>query len=142
MPRKKAINSNAKKTASKRGKSAKKATKKTTKLDNLSQAHGKDESVKYQARTLDQVWGDDGMWRYTTLDEGEYKQNLKEMTRSDMYAHASKVGIIPGENLEQLKNRLLKEFRRHVSLYRVPVDQGKDSQKVPLKVRKILEEGK
>lgn len=138
MPRKKTTNSSAKKTAPKQSK----ATKKGTKLDNLEQTHGKDETAQYEARTLDQVWGDDGMWRYNTLEEKEYEKQVKEMSRADMYAHASRVGIIPSENLEQLRNRLLKEFRRHVSMYRVPIDQNKEIQSVPANLRKILNEGK
>ena len=131
MPRKKTTKSTAKKTNAKSAK----------KLDNLEQTHGKDESVKYEARTLDQVWGDDGLWRYSTLDEDVYGQQVKDMTRSDMYAHASRIGIIPTENLDLLRNRLFKEFRRHVSLYTVPVDEPQPK-KVSSDVRKILDEGK
>ena len=131
MPRKKTTKSTTKKINA----------KSTKKLDNLEQTHGKDESVKYEARTLDQVWGDDGLWRYSTLDEDVYGQQVKDMTRSDMYAHASRIGIIPTENLDLLRNRLFKEFRRHVSLYTVPVDEPQP-QKVSSDVRKILDEGK
>lgn len=127
MPRKKASKNKPNKTA--------KASKK---LDDLQQTHGKSE---YQARTLDQVWGDDGLWKYSTLKEEDYENQIKEMTRSDLYAHASKIGIIPTENLDQLRNRLFKEFRRHVSNYRVPSDE-KEPPKVSSKIRKILDEGK
>ena len=93
MPRKKSVKT-----------SKKSAAKSSKKLNNLKQTDGKDETTQFQPRTLDQVWGDDGLWKYNTLDEEEYKDQIKAMTRSDMYAHASKIGIIPTENLDQLKN--------------------------------------
>ena len=57
--------------------------KKTSKLQGLSQAHGKDETKEFQPTTLDQVWGDTGLWKYNTMNEDEYKDQLKQMSKAD-----------------------------------------------------------
>ncbi len=121
-------------------KSAVKASKKS-KLDSLSQTHGKQD--KYQPTTLDQVWGDTGMSKFGTMDEEDYEKRLGNMTRSDLFAHATEIGLVPVENLDNLKKRLLAEFQLHVSEYRRPLstDDG-TSQEIPDKIKKILSEGK
>ena len=91
----------AKSTPRKRASAKKASSKKSVK--NLSQAHGKEEGK--QPITLDQIWGDDGSSKYKTVNEEEYAQKLAEMSRTDLHAHASRVGLIPVENSEQLKKR-------------------------------------
>tara|TARA_Y100000004_G_scaffold193929_1_gene257407 strand:+ start:30991 stop:31377 length:387 start_codon:yes stop_codon:yes gene_type:complete len=121
-------------------KSATKASKKS-KLESLSQTHGKQD--KYQPTTLDQVWGDTGMSKFGTMNEEDYEKKLGNMTRSDLFAHATEIGLVPVENLDNLKKRLLAEFQLHVSEYRRPLstDDG-TSQEIPDKIKKILSEGK
>ena len=138
MPKKK---STPKKTKS----TAKQATKKSTKLENLTQAHGKDESKDYQPTTLDQVWGDTGLWKYNTMDENEYRAELNEMSKSDLFAYASKNGIIPTDNRDLLVNKLTREFRKYVSTYRVPredTDNVKNFNDLSPEVKKTLREGR
>ena len=130
----------------------KKNTKKTTKttktvkkpktvrkMDKLSQAHGKEE--KFQPTTLDQVWGDNGLWRYSTTSEAAYIDELKTMTKIDIHTHATKIGLIPVSNRDTLEKRLLREFRRHVASYRRPQTQD-TSLNISNEARKILEEGR
>jgi hypothetical protein len=127
------------------------AKKKTTKkasarkakgkrVDSLSQAHGKEE--KYEPTTLDQIWGDTGMSKYKTLDVEEYEEQIKEYSKSELQAHAVKVGLIPVDNPTQLRKRLMTEFRKHASVYKAPIHAKKDETPVPPEVRKILNEGK
>ena len=106
MPRKKATS----KAGSK--KSARRASAKKPPVKELNQTHGKQE---YKAIARDQIWGDDGSSKYKPLDEEEYTQDLNEMSRTDLHAHASKVGLIPVENADQLKKRLINEFKKHVA---------------------------
>jgi len=115
----------------------KKTTKKVTKL---SQAHGKEET--FEPTTLNQIWGDDGTSKYRTLDEEVYATQLAEMARTDLHAHASQIGLIPVENAEQLKKRLLAEFRKHVAQYKKPAFNKKPPLKLSKKAAKILEEGR
>ncbi len=124
----------------KTSKSAAKASKKN-KLESLSQTHGKQD--KYQPTTLDQVWGDSGMSKFGTMNEEDYEKQLGNMTRSDLFAHATEIGLVPVENLDNLKKRLLAEFQLHVSEYRRPLstDDG-TSREIPDKIKKILSEGK
>jgi hypothetical protein len=124
-----------KKTAKKTAKGSKKS-----KLDSLSQTHGKEE--KFQPTTLDQVWGDTGESKYGTLEEKEYKTRLDGMDRSDLFAHATEVGLVPMDNLASLKKRLLSEFHSHVSQYRMPVPTGDKPPKLSARIKKILSEGK
>ena len=133
MPKKKSQSSKAK------------TAKKPNKLDNLSQAHGKDETKEsYKPTTLDQIWGDTGLWKYNTMSETGYKEELDNMTKSDLFAHASKHGIIPTDNRDLLVTKLMREFRKYVSAYRVPrtdTDGIKNFQDLPDDGKKILREG-
>jgi hypothetical protein len=122
---------------------AKKVTKKTAKgkkLNNLAQTHGKED--KFQPTTLEQIWGDDGMSKYDTLDEMEYEEKLKEYDKVDLQAHATKVGVVPIDNSGLLKQRLVKEFHKHINAYRMPSRPVEDPTSVPKEVIKILQEGK
>ena len=118
------------------------AKRKTNKkpVKKLSQAHGKVE--EYQPTTLDQIWGDDGTSLYGTLDEVVYKDRLDEMNMSDIQSHASRVGIIPIDNRSMLKDRLVKEFRKHASAYKKPIDQNEAPDAIPANIKKILSEGR
>ena len=109
------------------------------KMKDLTQVHGKIENL--QVKSLDQIWGEDGSSKYKTLDEKEYENSLKEMNTSDLNSHASKIGLIPVENREILIGRLLSEFKKHVSMYRIP-KQNSTAKDINSDVKKILSEGK
>lgn len=111
------------------------------KLQNLSQAHGQEETFK--PTTLDQIWGDRGLSEYQTMDENVYKSGLDDMNKSDLQTHASKKGLVPIDDRNLLTKRLLSEFRKHVNQYRVPTDTLDNSYtKLSPEVRKTLEEGR
>lgn len=109
------------------------------KLSELSQTHGKVENKEYV--TLDQIWGDNGLSKYKTLDENEYTNYLNELNKTDLQAHASQVGLIPVDNRESLTKRLVKEFRKHVALYKAP-QSNKSKVKLNKQASDILSEGK
>ena len=113
--------------------------KKVKNIGELSQTHGKLEEKEY--KTLDQIWGDDGIRKYKTLNEVEYTASLKEMNKSDLQAHASKFGLIPVDDRETLIKRLVKEFKKHVSMYSMP-KQINNSVKLSKAARDVLAEGK
>ena len=121
-------------------KTAKKTTAKRKSVKNLSQTHGKEE--KFEPTTLDQIWGDDGTSTYGTLNENEYSLRLDDMNMSDLQTHASTVGIIPIDNRQTLRERLLREFRKHVSAYKKPVHEPAAPTKVDPEIMKILSEGR
>lgn len=112
--------------------------RKKLKLDELSQTHGK---VENRPITLDQIWGDDGKRKYGTLDPEKYSQYLADLNKSDLQAHAIKIGLVPIDNRETLMKRLKTEFKKHISLYtaRPNIDNvGKLSKKS----KDILSEGR
>ena len=118
-----------------------KASKKATKnMKNLSQAHGKEE--KFEPTTLEQIWGDDGSSAYGTLNENQYTNQVDEMNMSDLQTHASTVGIIPIDNRHTLRERLLREFRKHVSSYKKPVHAVEPPSPAAPEIMKILSEGR
>jgi|TARA_R110000823_G_scaffold94553_1_gene206660 hypothetical protein len=118
-----------------------KTSKKSSKsIKNLSQAHGKEE--KFEPTTLEQIWGDDGSTAYGTLNENAYTKQVDDMNMSDLQAHASTVGIIPIDNRSTLRERLLREFRKHVSSYKKPVQESSSAAHIDPKVMKILSEGR
>jgi len=91
---------------------------KKSKLQDLNQIDAKEELGR--PTTLDQIWGDTGMQKYGTNNFDEYKTQLRSMNRSDIQAHAMKVGILPTDNHEILVARLEREFQRHVAAYQAP----------------------
>ena len=118
------------------------AKAKAGKLNSLSQTHGKTDK-KPTPTTLDQIWGDDGVWKYNTMDAEIYSRQLDEYNLTDLQKHASRVGIIPIESRPRLQETLLKEFKKHVSAYNVPNDptQQKMEDLNPEAI-KILKEGR
>jgi len=112
--------------------------RKKSKLDNLSQTHGKVENRKV---TLDQIWGDDGKRKYGTLDPVEYEEYLKGLSKSDLQAHAVKIGLIPIDDRETLRKRLKQEFVKYASQYRVRPDSS-SNKPVSKSARDILSEGR
>ena len=118
----------------------KRKSSKKSSLKNMSQTHGK--TKEFEPTTLDQIWGDDGTGMYGTLDVASYENRLDDMNMSDMQTHASRVGIIPIDNRSMLKERLIREFRKHVSSYKKPVVTQDESETVDKDVMKILSEGR
>jgi hypothetical protein len=116
------------------------ASKKRVKLEDLSQAHGKEE--KFRPTTLDQVWGDTGHSKYSTLEESEYEDSLGEMNKSDLQTHATQVGIIPVDNRDMLTQRLVREFRNHVNSFRAPSESKQANRTMSKEVSRILAEGR
>ena len=76
------------------------------------------------------------------LMKNAYTKQVDDMNMSDLQAHASTVGIIPVDNRHTLRERLLREFRKHVSAYRKPVHEAESTTHVDPEVLKILSEGK
>lgn len=116
------------------------AKRKKKSVEEMSQAHGKVENT--QPTTLDQVWGDTGMMKYGTLNLDEYKKAIDDMGKSDIFAHAAHVGIVPVDNRDQLTKRLIKEFQKYASAYQKPLEDKKDAPEVSPEVLKILSEGR
>ena len=124
----------------------KSSKKKKVTLKDMSQTDGMaiDETPKTEPSTLNQVWGDDGTSIYKTMDIDVYEQVLSNMSKADLKNEATRVGLLPIDNMQQLKARLIREFKMHVSSYKRPASSGKPQNPldVPDKIRKILEEGR
>jgi len=114
--------------------------KRETNLNNLSQTHGKTE--EFTPTTLDQVWGDTGTWKYSTMDETDYRGFIESLPKSDLLAHAQKIGLIPIDDRTQLMKRLVTEFRRHVSTYRLQAGNNPNPKPLSKEAEKILKEGR
>tara|TARA_Y100000310_G_C20389817_1_gene672199 strand:- start:271 stop:666 length:396 start_codon:yes stop_codon:yes gene_type:complete len=119
-----------------------KASRKGKSLEALSETDGMTrEEEKFEPSTLDQVWGDDGLSKYRTFDDKEYKAKLKDMAKADLKLEAIRVGLLPIDNVGQLEIRLMRQFRAHVSSYRKPVAPPIQT-KLSKAAKKILGEGK
>jgi len=113
--------------------------KKKLNLNEIHQAHGKDEN-RDTVQSLDQLWGDDGLSKYKTLDLAEYTTQLAEMNKTDLQNHAAKLGLVPIDSRDLLVKRLVAEFKKHVTKYeKVRKPESKDSDKEAA-VRKLLSE--
>jgi hypothetical protein len=84
------------------------AAKKQKELDRLNLSDGKLEVEK--ARELEELLGINQMNIFKTNNIEVFKENLSEMTTTDLQTLAANVGIFPGGNKMALKNRLVKEF--------------------------------
>ena len=130
-------------------KTVKKQTKKTTarkrkkkSLDEVSQTDGMCvEKTSYQPTTLNQIFGDDGGWKYKTLETSEYEHYLNGLNKSDLQSHAVEIGIIPIDNKDQLNKRLIREFNRHVAAYKKPPKKAVN-RNVSKEILDILAEGR
>jgi hypothetical protein len=111
-----------------------------SKISQMKQIHGKQEK-DFQPTTLNQIWGDDGMDKYSTMSEEEYLNQLNEMNATDLQRHSVKVGIVPDHKIDIMKKRLLNAFRTHVSSYRKPVFIPQKA-KISNAAKKILSEGR
>lgn len=118
--------------------------KKTTSLANLSQTHGKDldGEKKIRPTTMAQIWGDDGSSKYGTLDCEFYKDKISNMGRADLFRHATKLGMVPIDNLTLLRSRMEKDFNRHVLKFNAPVASTSRPESVPSEIQSILDGGK
>ena len=112
--------------------------RKKTKLDNLHQTHGK---IENRPITLDQIWGDDGKRKYGTLNVEEYNVYLSDLNKSDLQAHAVKIGLVPIDDRETLVKRLRQEFKKHISLYAARPDVN-NTTKLSKSSRNTLSEGR
>ena len=120
---------------------AAKKKSKVKKVKDMAQTHGMEEPAEPTA--LDQVWGDTGVSKYKTMDTNEYESQLDEMNKSDLQAHAQKIGLLPIDNVTQLRGRLLREFKKHVSAYKKPKTHPHSwsTKSLSAESRKILSEG-
>lgn len=109
------------------------------KIEELSQTHGKLENTQY--KSLDQIWGDTGLSKYNTTNLQDYTNYINEMNKSDLQAHANKIGLVPIDNRETLTKRLVSEFKKFISSFNVPKNID-NSVNLDKKSKDVLSEGK
>jgi hypothetical protein len=106
------------------------------KIEELNQTHGKVENPI----TLDQIWGDQGE-KYGTFNLEEYEKEINDFNKSDLQAHALKVGLVPVDDRNILIARLKKEFIKYVSMYKQP-SKSSEKTKLSKSSKDTLSEGK
>ena len=84
------------------------AAEKQSNLDKLNLTDGKVEVEK--VRELEELLGVDQMNIFRTNDIEVFRENLAEMTLTDLQTLAAEAGVFPGGNKMALKTRLAKEF--------------------------------
>lgn len=125
MPRKKKKTSKAKKT-----------------VKDLNQTDGMVREANTEPTTMEQVWGDEGSYQYKTLDVKTYASVLSDMSKMDLKHEAVRVGLLPIDNVQQLRSRLIREFEAHVISYNRPKTNSRLNPPANEVARKILSEGK
>ena len=118
------------------------AKAKKVKLQDMDQTDGMVQGESYEPSSLEQVWGDDGTDKYKTLDIDTYEKVLANMSKSDLKTEAIRVGLLPIDNHDQLRSRLIREFNAHVASYKKPPESSNKVQVYDEEVMKILGEGK
>ena len=108
----------------------------------MNQTDGMVQGDNHEPSSLDQVWGDDGTSKYKTLDIDTYEKVLANMSKSDLKNEAIRVGLLPIDNMDQLRARLVREFNTHVASYKKPSQSSGKIQVYDEEVMKILGEGK
>lgn len=115
----------------------------TSKLQNLAQTNGKTLPEKPELpRTMDELFGVDGLSKYKTFNQDVYEKELREMTKSDLQNHAMKIGIAPLDDTPRLKKILLSEFVKHRSQYAKMPKPTSQAKEVTPEVRRIMAEGR
>lgn len=105
----------------------------------LIETHGKVDNT--QPTTLEQIWGFNELAKYGTTDEAVYAEQLQNMNRTDLEAHARRVGEVIVEDSSRLRERLVRSFRAYVASLRRPVLPKQEINLTP-EVKKILAEGR
>ena len=119
------------------------SSKKKSEKEIQYQTHGMvEEEAKTEPSTLDQIWGDTGLGKYNTLDLSVYEKKLSDMGKSDLQSHANSIGLIPIDDSSMLRQRLVREFRKHVAKYGKPLQSSNEEPAVDPKIQKILSEGR
>jgi hypothetical protein len=90
---------------------------------------------------LDQVWGDTGNGKYGTLNLEKYNTYLDELNKSDLQAHAVKIGLVPIDDRRTLVARLKKEFQKHVAQFQVK-ENHTSNKPISKTAKDILSEGR
>ena len=110
------------------------------------QIHGKlepESQENYETTTLDELWGETGLARYSTNDLEEYTNSLTEMNGTDLRRHAIEVArVVPALSRERTEKRLILEFKKHVAASRVPKHSQKPEQPASKEILKIMSETK
>jgi hypothetical protein len=106
------------------------------------QIHGKEETVKRQPSSLDEILGET-LSIYTANSSDEYRRQLAEMNMTDLQAHAYKIGLVPTQDRKVLTDRLAQEFVKWSSRYGSNVATGnvKSVEDLDAQAQKILREG-
>lgn len=106
------------------------------------QIHGKEETVKRQPSSLDEILGET-LSIYTANSSDEYRRQLAEMNMTDLQAHAYKIGLVPTQDRKVLTDRLAQEFVKWNSRYGSNVATGnvKSVEDLDAQAQKILREG-
>ena len=121
----------------------KKAKASSKKLEDLNQTHGMvDKQAKYEPTTLDQVWGDDGLSKYKTMDPDEYENRIQAMDLADLKQEAIRVGLLPVDSSTQLRDRLKNEFLGHINSFKKPASKPSKPITPGQDVLDILKEGR
>jgi len=109
---------------------------------NMLQIHGKEEIVKRQPSSLDEILGET-LSVYTANSSDEYRGQLAEMNMTDLQAHAYKIGLVPTQDRKVLTDRLVQEFTKWNSRYGSNTIQSKikSVEDLDAKAQKILREG-
>jgi hypothetical protein len=104
------------------------------------ETHGK--TPNFKKTTLEQIYGDTGLSKYKTLDRAEYEQQLREMSKADLQNHSANVGILPKDDPETMRKKLLAEFCSYASQFKRPQDKVKEQTILSKTARSILSEGR
>jgi hypothetical protein len=110
---------------------------------NIKVIHGKKTS-EFTPQTLDQVWGNQGIELYGTLNEEKYELELDQMQKGDLFYHSISHDIKPVGDRNRLKTKLLAKFRKHVEKFKphnLETDSFEDK-KISKAARAILAEGR
>lgn len=119
------------------------------KLNELSQIHGKLEpeldnpTQEYEVTTLDQLFGDNGFSKYSTMDLEEYRAQITDYNTAELRTHAIEVAhVVPSISRERTEKRLLLEFQKHVAGFKTPKITHKVDKKPSKEALRIMAECK
>lgn len=114
----------------------KKKVKKVVKsLNDFNQTHGKEEVFN-----LDDITGE-FVNKYSQASTEDYEAYISDMTTTDLKKHAQEIGLVPIDNIEILRKRLIVEFNKYFNS-RKRTSTFKSNKASTREINKILAEGR
>lgn len=108
------------------------------KFSDITETHGKKE---FTPTSLEEIWGERNE-KYPVDNVDDYINYISELNKTDLQAHAKRIGLVPTEDVERLTKRLVYEFNRSAASKTPLSAKRHQNTNIPPEIEKVLSEGR